>query len=132
MGLDTTHNCWHGAYSRFSRWRNAVAKAAGYHICVVREGEHGPHRDTIMIDWGHLPDKALHGDWPALPSDPLMILIAHSDCDGWIRAPHCEPLAARLEALLPKIEAEDFKEHTQQFIDGLREAAKAKEDVEFW
>lgn len=29
MGLDTSHDCWHGAYSAFMRWRRAVAKAAG-------------------------------------------------------------------------------------------------------
>lgn len=29
MGLDTSHDCWHGAYSAFNRWREAVAKAAG-------------------------------------------------------------------------------------------------------
>lgn len=21
MGLDTSHDCWHGAYSAFTRWR---------------------------------------------------------------------------------------------------------------
>lgn len=29
MGLDTTHDCWHGAYSAFMRWRRGIAKAAG-------------------------------------------------------------------------------------------------------
>jgi hypothetical protein len=30
MGLDTTHDCWHGSYGGFNRWRNAIAAAAGY------------------------------------------------------------------------------------------------------
>ena len=28
MGLDTTHDCWHGPYSMFMRWRTAIAAAA--------------------------------------------------------------------------------------------------------
>jgi hypothetical protein len=30
MGLDTTHDCWHGAYSAFMRWRRKLAEVAGY------------------------------------------------------------------------------------------------------
>ena len=30
MGLDTTHDCWHGAYLAFSRWRDQLAEVAGY------------------------------------------------------------------------------------------------------
>lgn len=30
MGLDTSHDCWRGAYSAFNRWRRALAEAAAY------------------------------------------------------------------------------------------------------
>ena len=28
MGLDTTHDCWHGSYSAFAIWRKKLAEAA--------------------------------------------------------------------------------------------------------
>lgn len=35
MGLDTSHNCWHGAYSAFMRWRQEIAKAAGIPLMLM-------------------------------------------------------------------------------------------------
>ena len=32
MGLDVSHGCWGGAYSRLSRWRTALADVAGYWV----------------------------------------------------------------------------------------------------
>lgn len=29
MGLDTTHNAWHGPYSSFNRWRHWLAEQIG-------------------------------------------------------------------------------------------------------
>ena len=40
MGLDTTHNAWHGSYTGFTRWRQAVAKAAGWSNTGVDEYEY--------------------------------------------------------------------------------------------
>lgn len=139
MGLDTSHDCWHGAYSAFNRWRNHLAELAGYAIRRVEQDTPMPPMNTVMIDWGHLPPNALEGEWPTLPDDPLLILIAHSDCDGIIKAEHTGPLADRLDELLPLLadmppdggHIGDWSEKTRQFIDGLRTAAKAGEDVEF-
>ena len=30
MGLDTSHDAWHGSYSTFNEWRNLIARAAGF------------------------------------------------------------------------------------------------------
>jgi hypothetical protein len=74
--------------------------------------------------------------WESLRPSPLHILLSHSDCDGEIKATDCAPIADALEALLPRLDGEgggyvgDFK-RTQTFIDGLRAAAAAGEDVEF-
>lgn len=38
MGLDTTHNAWHGAYSAFMRWRTEIARVAGYPPLSLMEG----------------------------------------------------------------------------------------------
>lgn len=81
--------------------------------------------DTPMIDWGHLPEGHLFGEWDKVPEDPLLILLAHSDCEGKIKHEHAEILANRLEEL-------DNKDVTFRFIKGLRRAAKEGKDVEFY
>lgn len=135
MGLDTSHDCWHGAYSAFSRWRDQLAKAAGYEFARIEGGS----RDTILIDWGHIEDKNYNGEWDTTPSDPLIVLIAHSDCEGAIHPEQAKPLADRLEELLPLLpEGEggghigDWRVKTQTFIDGLRRAVAANEPVDFY
>ncbi len=137
MGLDTSHDAWHGAYSAFTRWRNTIAKAAGYAVWKVTY-ENGMTMDTVMLDWGHITEDNLHGKWERVPDDPLVILLAHSDCDGEIAAEHCAVLADRLEELLPSLPDADMGGHigdllpkTAQFIKGLRYAAAAGEPVDF-
>jgi hypothetical protein len=137
MGLDTTHDCWHGAYSAFSRWRQKLAAVAGYAIWPVKWDD-GTVMDTVMLDWGHLPDNALNGEWPETPTDPLIVLIAHSDCEGVIHPQQAGPLADRLAELLPLLPEENDPGHignwrakTFAFISGLRIAHHAGEDVEF-
>lgn len=150
MGLDTTHDAWHGAYGAFSRWRDAMAEAAGYEIGWLATGElfedgrppvgkWVPTRPTVLIDWGHIARKNYDGEWDETPADPLILLIAHSDCDGYLEPEHCALLADRLTELLPAI-AEDaegrghignVRAKTQQFIDGCRAAAAAGERLEF-
>jgi hypothetical protein len=136
MGLDTSHNAWHGAYGAFSRWRNKIAEAAGYEIAKV-EGQYGL-RETILIDWGHIAEENYYGEWDEVPSDPLILLIAHSDCEGVIHPEHARLLADRLEGLIPLLPDEDvlghignYRSKTRQFVDGLRAAVAANEDVDF-
>lgn len=136
MGLDTSHEAWSGAYGAFSRWRHKIAEAAGYEIAKV-EGQYGPS-DTVLIDWGHIQEKNYSGEWDEIPSDPLIMLIAHSDCDGVIHPVHAKPLADRLEELIPLLPDDDVAGHignyrskTRQFVDGLRAAVAADEDVDF-
>ncbi len=39
MGLDTSHDCWHGGpYSAFTRWRRELAKVAGLPPLDLMEG----------------------------------------------------------------------------------------------
>lgn len=137
MGLDTTHGCWHGAYSAFSRWRNTIAEAAGYAVWNVKYDD-GLTSPTIMLDWGHITAADLAGQWEKTPEDPLVVLLAHSDCDGVIRSADAGALADRLEEILPQLPSENDHGHignweakTRAFIDGLRKAALAGEDVAF-
>lgn len=130
MGLDTTHNAWHGPYSAFGRWRNTMAVSADYEL--VKDGQGWPVASAVLDrDW---EAENYQGRWDSPPEDPLLLLLVHSDCDGVIEAKHCLRLAERLEGLLPKLPADDpyWLAKTQQFIDGLRRAAKLNEPLEFW
>lgn len=119
MGLDTTHDCWHGSYSAFNRWRTKICEVAGY---------------------GNLEDyKGFGGQkqWPA--NDPLVELLHHSDCDGEIPTASCALIAGRLCELMPALKRAgeggghigDYATKTQSFIDGLLAASEAGEDVVF-
>lgn len=137
MGLDTTHDCWHGGYSAFSRWREKVAEVAGYLIRPVKWSENY-ERNSVLLEWHrYQEDKEIMGEWDETPHDPLIVLFAHSDCDGVIHPAQAGPLADALEALLPSLEGDggghvgNYRDTTQRFIDGLRNAVAANEDVGF-
>lgn len=138
MGLLVSHDCWHGAYSAFTTWRNKIAEVAGYQVTRIVWDEDRYNPPQPVIDWGHVTKAQLMGEWEETPDDPLLVLIAHSDCEGKIHPEQAEPLADRLEELLPRLPDEEVRGHighwrekTQAFIDGLRDAAAADEVVEF-
>ena len=119
MGLDTTHNCWHGAYSAFHRWRTMIA-------------------ESVAITLGNMEGFGGEMRWPSKEIEPLVVLLDHSDCEGEIAWQDCGPLADRLEQILPTLPASDWghmadpRAKTRQFIDGLRAAAAAQENVGFY
>jgi hypothetical protein len=127
VGLDTSHGCWHGAYSAFNKWRTELFRVAGYPPLELMEGF------TYGTSSKFPPIK-----WECLKPDPLHILINHSDCDGEIEWKDADAIAGRLEELLPLLPDEDagghigyWREKTQDFIDGLRLAHEKQENVEF-
>jgi len=158
MGLDTTHGCWHGSYGAFMRWRCEIAKAAGLPPLEFMEGfyrftditledasdavkslgfspEHEWARSLLSAFYcgGNLPIA-----WDCLKPSPLHLLLSHSDCEGSIPHNKCNGIADALTELIPNLPDTDgpghignWKVKTQNFIDGLREAANAGEDVEF-
>jgi hypothetical protein len=117
MGLDASHDCWHGPYSAFNDWRTALCAVAGYGDLRSREGFGG------VLSW---PED-----------DVLVALLKHSDCDGDLSWKICNKLADRLEELLPAMQRKDvhgfpfYGNSTQEFIDGLHEAHAKRENVEF-
>ena len=149
MGLDVTHGCWHGAYSAFSRWRTKLAEVAGYEVLhmpkIDSNNEYGRpmwdlrlHYPHIMVDWGHITEAHLNGEWDETPADPLMVLIAHYDCDGYIFRAQQQPLIERLKELLPLLDVTEENGHignyrtkTEEFIKGLELAYINNETVEF-
>lgn len=136
MGLSTSHDCWHGSYGAFMAWRTTLAQIAGYPLKRYddQNGAEGPAIWSIYSG----DDPKFSGEWEALPPDPLLILLIHSDADGIIKPEHAQPLADRLEELKPLLPHSDHRGHignwrdkTQKFIDGLRTAAELQESVVF-
>lgn len=121
MGLDTSHDCWHGPYSAYGRWRNALAQAAGYGL--VKTGPYKIEVPDLPYERFTLANAA--GDWGTVPEDPLLYLLVHSDCDGAIHPEQGRALATRLGELLPKLDPEReynyVAEKTVQFIVYYRE-----------
>lgn len=138
MGLDVSHDCWHGPYSAFMRFRMKLSEVAGYGDLLRREGFAGirPPLELrpVMGEGEQAPIP-----WPSPEDDPLVILMCHSDCDGEIAPEWCDRIADCLEQLMPAMRRADgvcvrgwsFAEATQAWIDGLRWAAEEKEVVTF-
>lgn len=90
----------------------------------------------LYLEQYNLPIK-----WDYFAIDPLTILLTHSDCEGIIEHKDCKPLADRLQGLIDHGKIPEgsggghvglWKEKTQDFIDGLMDAHKKGEDVEFY
>ncbi len=147
MGLDCSHNAWHGAYSAFMRWREKLAEVAGLPPLEFMEGFY-TNTATSPLYFGQLTpfwqekleriQAAFPIKWECLKHDPLHELLYHSDCDGEIASENCGPIADSLERLLPMLpdgegggHIGNWRAKTQQFIDGLRAAAAAGEPLDF-
>ena len=156
MGLDCSHNAWHGAYGAFMRWREKLAEVAGLPPLTLMDGfynkldsrslpslYHGVNTREPAFGPGSKPhlsylDERLPISWDCLKPSALHELLYHSDCDGEIAPDRCGPIADELEKLIPLLPAEvagghigHWREKTQQFVDGLRRAAEAGEPLDF-
>jgi len=141
VGLDISHDAFHGSYGAFNRFRQAVARAIG--------GSYPPHDPAAK--WPLDPDQWY---WWAGEEDQnprgfgdrthpgLYEFFMHSDCDGEIGPRVCMFLADELEAILPEIAAQgDGGGHlaaagglgavTEQFIRGCRAAGADMVPLEF-
>lgn len=157
MGLDVSHDCWHGAYSAFMRWRCEIAKCLGIPLQMM-EGFYGWEIEPEDIDKLQTLIRNLDGSyckwasdlcraatpgtvplkWEAFKPSPLHELLNHSDCDGKIPWQNCTAIADALAQVMPKLpnvehlgHIGNWRDKTQAFIDGLRLAASNQEDVEF-
>ena len=153
MGLDISHDAWHGAYSAFMWWRTKLAEIAGLPPLELMEGFYSEDvfsmnpiirleafsigNETVKSIIAELK-KSLPIRWSVLRSDVLYELLYHSDSDGEISWQIAGKLAKRLRELLPLLPDEDagghignWREKTEQFIKGCEEAYKKKEKLEF-
>lgn len=144
MGLDTTHDCWHGSYGTFSRWRTEIAKAAGIPLGMMaghwedQDDPNFPFWVKVESYWQREYRQFLPIQWIHFESDPICYLLHHSDCDGELSWEICGELANRLEGLIPQLSEANYHGHmdnwknkTMLFVTGLRTAFEAKENVEF-
>ncbi len=149
MGLDTSHGCWHGAYSAFMRWRCELAKAAGLPPLALMDGFYNMSNTyNNPIYWARkgLSSEDAFRDiaeslpikWECLKPSALHKLLYHSDCEGKIDSEDCGPIADALELLLPELPGGEggghignWRDKTSTFITGLRLAASKGEAVEF-
>ena len=154
MGLDVSHDAWHGAYSAFSRWREKIADLVGIPLPLMEGFYQAPGGDSWdklvegkdPSNYGFWPfgsyynntHKSLPVKWASLKPDPIHVLLDHSDCDGEISPTDAAKIADRLEeifTMLPNVEDTghigNWKDTTRRFIDGCRLAAKANEPLEF-
>lgn len=114
MGLDTSHDAWHGSYGGFHLWRIRVAEAAGFPPLDEMDGFGPPLRP-----------------WRGAPGDQrLAPLLSHSDCDGDISPEDCASIAAALDDLGPRLD-DWARPLAERFAAGCRRAAEAEERLEF-
>lgn len=136
MGLDCSHDAYHGAYSSFNRFRQAVAKAAGGSFPPHEKGWTDNGREPGENTW-YVGDDYPQNEWAG-----LWAFLGHSDCDGEIDPEMCEKVANDLTKLLPAVAAMGEGEGhikgnggygpvLKRFIDGCLEAFNANEELTF-
>lgn len=148
MGLDCSHDAFHGAYSAFNRFRQAVSRAAGGsyppHYLYTASGEIAVGANGLLVRDESMDEGRFYvADEMTQQTHPgLWEFFAHSDCDGDITPDLCGKLADEMEALLPKLEAQGdggghiardggFGSVARRFIAGCRAAATSGEPLEF-
>jgi hypothetical protein len=84
---------WHGSYGAYNRWRDQLAKLAGYPLQPYEK-------------WGAMTGSHAAGAWVATEG-PFWELVNFSDCDGFIGTAACAKLAADFETFQPQADAHD-------------------------
>lgn len=122
MGLDTTHDAWHGPYSSFNKWRTWLAKFEGIELDKM-QGYGGD------IEWTKEQKESDY--YP---------LLFHSDCDGELSVEECKQTGKWLDKLIEKYKPEkpdngkmiDWNlQHAVSFMLGCKKAISANEPIEF-
>lgn len=114
MGLDTTHNAFHGAYSSFYRFRTELLEMAENIDANTLQSWGGNKPISIIKDEG------------------LQLFINHSDCDDDYTPDECKKMADSISILLPKMDNQsELYTRSLQFRDGCLLAFSRNENLEF-
>ncbi len=148
MGLDCSHDAFHGAYSAFNRLRQEVCRAAGGSF--PPHWKRNPDGTRVEKDGNPVRDPSLDdgswyiGDEYTSESSPgLFEFLNHSDCDGEISPEMCKLVADELEDIMPKFKESlppsgghialqgGYVNVLRKFIEGCRAAYAAGEPLIF-
>jgi hypothetical protein len=100
------NSMWVSSYSGYNAFRDEL-------IAVT-------NTDRKEVD--AITDPAhVHGIWFRTPAEPLMVLMAHSDCSGYILPMQAGAIADRLCDVKPLMSA-DWHDAIDGLIDGLNDA----------
>lgn len=138
MGLDTSHDCFHGSYSAFNRLRKAVARACG--------GSFPPHMSdydaAFLASAKDVNDRWWYYDDDTVPINlhvGARLFLSHSDCDGTLTPDESREVAAFLRWVAPRVEIEGeghlsslgTRGAVERFAAGCEAASEAGETVKF-
>lgn len=141
MGLDTTHDAFHGAYSAFNRFRQIVAKAAGCSYPYHTE-DYTSNGKTIPVE--ELDQERYYTPDNFKNTNPgLTAFFVSNDCEGEFSPEICKQMADEMESVLPEIEKQGsggghierdggYGEVAKRYIAGCRLAYENKENLEYY
>lgn len=114
MGLDVSHDCWSGSYSRFMQFRRAIADSLGFDIDEMK---------------GFDGQKS----WEGVCSDGWKVLLYHSDCEGEISVEESKLLLSEMTSHLEKFKAHapPWVDRYVQFMNGVKDAVDSNEEIDF-
>jgi hypothetical protein len=111
VGIDISPGGAHWSYSGFHRFRERIASYAGLFL-----------NDMNGFGGGK--------EWPG--TDPIEILLNHSDCDGIISPEDCAKIAPRLREIIKEWDIEEHDSGSaMKLVAGMEEAAVGGFDMEF-
>lgn len=113
MSLGFSHGDAHWSYSGFHRARVRLAA-------------------TIGVELKEMEGFGGRKPWHAVPAHPLVALLNHSDCDGTLSPEQCATIAPVLRrAVVPWGEDDYDKRQFMRLAEGMEEAARANEELQF-
>lgn len=112
MGLDFSHCDANWGYCGFARFRERLASEIGLN---------NYHEIRNTNDERFEPFK----------KDPIVYLLAHSDCDGHLTPTQCKKVAPRLRELVKDWDDDHDKQHALLLAEGMEAAAKEKKNLVF-
>lgn len=112
MGIHLSFDAYQGSCSTFNDWRRVIA------LC-------------IGMNWNNMEGAGGTEPWDKWESHNLCALLRHSDCDGNLTTEECQKTLEGLEAILPMIDIDFWRERTERFISGCRQAVANNATIEF-
>lgn len=130
MGLDTTHDAWHGPYSAFREFRDELGKVSGFN--VKNYDWDSITNEQLLGHWGDVKPEIKDGIYDTPRHDPILYLLIHQDCEGEIEYQHLPGLMKSLETLRSNFDLSDYTEESlDQFIEGIKSAIDAGQSLGF-